>query len=214
MAAEIVEVLTAPSLFDVNVGLAGALGVINPLAAQLDAALSLGILPFQAELSAQLDASVALSLTMPSVSLAAALSAMADIQASIQAALAAAITMPGVGISADLSASIAAKLGLLSVLIDGMLAVKIPALGLAGELAAALAAGPVVLLAFDGVVSSPATMQEIGAAIATKFGGPVGESPNTIQSSDNIVGMMIIAKGSAVFTAFGGIFGIPSPLVP
>jgi hypothetical protein len=186
MPADINEIMTA-SLGGINVGLAAAAGVINPLAAQIDAGISLGLSPLQVDLAAQFDAAVSLSITPPSLQLEAALAALIDLEASIRAAL----LMPSITVGADVSAAISAKIGMIQALIEGMIAIKIPALGIAAQMAAAMSAGTAVLLSFNGIADPQADLETIGGAIAAKFSAPIGDNSGPILPTDPVAGVII-----------------------
>jgi hypothetical protein len=204
-------------LGDFNFGLTGALGVINPLAAQLDAAVSLGLGPLQADLAAALDASLGvqaqLSLTVsnPLADIAAAIAALVELQASLQASLA----LPTISINADLSAqasisaALSARLGGLQLLLDAIIAVKIPAVKLLGDLQAALGAD-VEVLSYDGLPSAgpppDGTLADMGNKIQALFSSGVGG----IGPNDQVSGIIVLASVVASFDAMGAIM-VTSP---
>lgn len=211
-----VELVTSATLGELNVGVAAAVGFLNPLGAQVDALLSLGIGPTQFELAAQFNASLAaqasisLQIGNPLASLNAAISALA----ALQAALSAALSLPPVqlGLSAELSASVAlaatlsAKLGALSILIEAALAIKIPAVQLAAELSASLGAGPVFLHQFSNDTLGN-TFTDIGG-----FSGGMsdpGAPANNIASGDTVFGFILTTKAPTAFAGMQAIFATP-----
>jgi hypothetical protein len=222
--ADTVDQLYVQTLGFINVGVSDLSGIINPLAAQLDAAISLGLAPLQAELSASLDASLSLqaslslSVTDPLASLRAALQAAIELQASLSAALALPpLQLPSVeaelSASAALAASLQARLGAIQLLIEAMLSIKIPALQLADL---PLGAGPIVLLAFDGLdILAPTgtfmTLAEAGTKIQAKFAAGIGNpSPPAppdeyIAPGDLASGFIMVTKVSAAFAALQSI---------
>lgn len=199
------------TLLDVNVGLAAAVGLLNPLAAQLDAVIALGLGPLQAQLAAELqavlgiNASLALSFN-PLASIQAALTALAALQAALQAALA----IPNLEINASIAANLQvaavlqAQLGLLNAIISASIAIKIPAIQALAQLNAALSAGPVTLLSFgvDSGSFTPLSLTTIGgqvqAAFSTGVAGP-------INPGDLVAGVILVTASP---TAFAGIQAI------
>ena len=211
-----VELVTSATLGELNVGLAAATGFLNPLGAQIDALLALGIGPLEYDLAAQFNAAIAAQATLslqisnPLAALQAAISALAQ----LQAALSAALSLPPiqVSLSAELSASAAlaatlsARLGGLSILIQAALAVKIPAVQLAAQLAASLSAGPVFLHQFTGD-SLSGTMADIGA-----FSGGMsdpGNPGNNILAGDSVSGFLFTTKNPTAFAGMQAIFATP-----
>lgn len=210
------------SLLDFNVGLAVAVGLINPLSAQLDALLSIGLGPFQAELAAQLNASLALqasisiSIGNPLAALQLAIGALAQ----IQAALTAALQFPpiNIGLSAELTASAAiaatltARLGLLSVAIQLAIQIKIGAVKAAAELQASLALGPVFAIPFDPGGGS--TLASIGADIQGQFASGLSTQPTdpghpaVIAPGDPVYGVILITSVPAVSAALSAIITV------
>jgi len=214
-----VDELFTGGLGDINVGAAAAVAFLNPLSAQMDAMLAFSLGPLVADLSVQLDASLALSATLalsisdPFANIKAALEALIELQASLTAALALpplVLSLSAeISASAALSAALSAKLGGLNLLVDAAIAVKIPAVKAAASLSASLAAGPFVILGFDGLdVLPPAdgnmTLQQVGNAIQAKFSGTIGSGP-TISSSDQVSGVIIVTKAPLAFSALGNL---------
>ena len=72
-------------MVDFNVGAAAAVGFLNPMGAQLDALLALGLGPFQAALAAQFNASLALQAALSLTLAAGDLDIVAQLKASIAA---------------------------------------------------------------------------------------------------------------------------------
>lgn len=159
-----------------NVGLAVAAGLLVPLSAQLDALISIGIGPFQIELSLQFSATLAANATLtlqigdPTAALQLAISALAQ----LQAALSAALSLPTISLSlsAELGAGVAlagalsARLGILSIAIEIALQIKLGALAAAADLQASLTAPGIAAVAFAGE-----DFATNGAKIASLFGG-------------------------------------------
>lgn len=214
-----VDELFTGGLGEINVGAAAAVGFLNPLGAQVDAMIAFGLGPLQLDLAASLDASLALAASLslsvsdPLAAIRAALAALIELQASLTAALA----LPPLTLSlgaelsaaASLSAALSAKLGGLKLLLDAAIAVKIPAIKAAAGLSASLAAGPFVILGFDGldVLSPPdgtMTLQEVGNQIQSLFSGTIGSGP-TISSTDNVSGVIIVTKAPLAFSALGNL---------
>ena len=204
------------TLLDLNVGAAAAVGVINPLSAQLEAALfgSFGLGSFNAELQAQLSAAVGLNATLtlavsdPTANFQLALAAIAQLQASIQAAMQ--LGLPSIGIeigaqlgaSAALGASLSAKIGGLSLLIEAALEVKLGALNLAAELQANLSAGPIVVATFG--FDADMTAQQVGSEAAVLFAGGL---PG-ILATDNVFGIMVVTKSPSVAASIKAMFKV------
>lgn len=216
MSTSINDVLSG-SLGAANIGAAGAVGVLNPLAGQLDAAIAFGLGPLQADIAASLSAAVSLqaSLTLqftdPFSAIRSALQALIELQGSLTAALAlppvALSVSAELGAAAAVAAALTAKLGAIKALLDGAVAIKTPAVRLAADLAASLAVGPVVVLSFDGLNVSGsggppgATLQEVGNLIASRFSSPVG-SP-AILPTNAVSGIIILTTSTAAFSALG-----------
>ena len=218
MAATIDEVLVG-SIGSANFGIADTLGVINPLAAQLDAMIAFGLGPLQIDLAASLDASISFSASLalqvadPFANIRAALFAIIELQASLTAALSLpplTITLGAeIGAAAAFSAALSAKLGAIQLLLEAAVNIKIPAVQLAATLSAAIAAPGVVLMSFDGI-SDPTTLDTIGDLISTKFDSAIGVPPTTgapvggeIQSTDPVAGVIMVVKSASVFANLG-----------
>jgi hypothetical protein len=164
------------TLASVNFAAAGAVAALLPLCAELDAFIGVTLGPLQADLTAQFTAAANfsiranLAITSPFLSATLVLQALASLQGALQASLALpSIAFGGVDVSASLalSAALKIKLGLLNAAIKAMLAVKIPAVDLAGRIGAALTAGPVILVEFGSAGTS--TLVGAGADIAGLF---------------------------------------------
>ena len=211
-----VTLVTSTTLGGLNVGLAAALGFINPLSAQIDALIALGIGPFEFDLAAQFNAalaaqaSISLQISDPLAALNAAIAALASLQASLSAAL----SLPPLtlGLSAELSASAAlaatlsAKLGGLAIAVAAALAIKIPAVQAAAVLAASLSAGPVFLHQFTGDTLS-GTMTEI-SGLSAGMSDP-GNPSNNLVSGDSVSGFLFTTKDPGAFVAMSSIFATP-----
>lgn len=201
------------NLIDFNVGLAAAVGVINPLSAQLDALLSLGLGPFEAELAASFNASLAAQATLtlqigdPFASLQLAIAALAQLQAALIAALT--FPIPSLSISAELSASIAlagalsARLGLLKLLIEAALRIKFGAVQLAADLSAAINLGPAFAFTFAGD-----TLAVTGGQISALFAGGLSDPPASILPGEVVTGVIILTKVPAVGVALNAIITV------
>lgn len=185
------------SLLDFNASGALAVGVINPLALQLDAALfgSLGLGALQANFQAQLDAAlkasldIGLNISNPYIGFQLALAGIAQLQAQISAALSGAL--PAVSLEASgqlaataaLVASLEVQIGGLQALIEGMLQLKAPAVQLAADFQASLSLGPVYVLAWEG---------ETKAAVRARFDAMSGLSGSTY-------GILVITEAPQVW---------------
>lgn len=211
-----VTLVTSATLGELNVGLTAAVGFLNPLGAQIDALLALGLGPFEADLALQFNAalaaqaSISLQIGNPLAALQAAIGALAALQAALQAAL----TLPPVQLSlsaeltasAALAATLSARLGGLSILIQAALAIKIPAVKAAASLAASLSAGPVFLHQFTAD-SLSGTMTEIGG-FSSGMSDPFNPS-NNIASGETVSGFLFTSKDPAAFVAMQAIFSTP-----
>lgn len=200
-------------LIDFNVGLAAAVGVINPLSAQVDALLSVGLGPFQAQLSASLNASLAASATFslqigdPLAALQLAISALAQIQAALQLAL----QFPPIQLSlsaelsasAALAASLSAQLGLLNLAIQAALQIKLGAVKLAAELTANLSAGPVFAFTFSGD-----TLSTTGTQIQGLFAAGLVDGPASIAPGEVVDGVVLLTKVPSVSAALSAIITV------
>lgn len=198
------------NLIDFNVGLAAAVGFINPLSAQLDALLAGGLGPFQADIAANLNASLAAQATLtlqvsdPLASLKLAIAAVAQLQAALTAALA----FPPVtlSVSAELVSSIAlagalsAKLGLIKALIQAALSVKLGAVKAAADLTAHLNAGPAFAFSFSGD-----TLGNTGTLIQGLFASGLSQGGNTILPSEVVTGVVLLTKVPSVSASLSAI---------
>lgn len=199
-----------------NVGLAAAVGLLIPVSAQIDALLSIGLGPFQAELAVQFSASLAAQATLslqigdPTIALQLAISALAQLQAALNAAL----TLPPINLSlsAELSASVAlaaalsARIGLLTAAIELALQIKLAAVEGAASLQASLGAGPVAAVAFSGE-----DFATNGSKLATIMsGGTVdGFSLSSVNGSDPVsFGVLLVAGSASVGAALSAIITI------
>jgi hypothetical protein len=207
-------------LIDFNVGAAAAVALLNPLGAQVDALLALGLGPFQALLAAQFNAalaasaSLALTISDPLSALRAAIAAVAQLQAALSAALA----LPPIqlSLSAELTASAAlaatlqGQLGGLQLLIRAALAIKIPAIQAAAQAYADLNVGPFFAIAFSG--SSTA---EVSSWLAGEVGsGGLTADSLTLPPTLPTFGVLIFAAASiaadaSAFAAFNAIISVP-----
>jgi len=202
-------------MVDLNVGLAAAAGFLNPLGAQIDAMLSAGLGPLQFDLGVQFDAALSLQATLsiqvgnPLAALQAAIAAVAQLQVALQAALSLpAITVSigaELGASAALGAALAVKLGALELLIAAALNIKIPAIKFAAEMAANLSAGPLILARFGGQPTD--TLASSGADIASTFGSQLSIDGVTIDPSDPVLGIILVAGTPSVGASFNALFG-------
>jgi hypothetical protein len=197
------------TLGDFNIGLAAAIGLLNPLSAQLDLLLSLGLGPLMADLSVQLNVSLAMQATLslqisdPTVSLQLAISALAQ----LQAALSAALSLPtiSVSISAELSASVALsaalalKLGGLQLLIQAALQIKIAAMKFAADFALSLS-----LPGFSGFTFQGEPLSTTGGQINALFSaGWAG-----FDTDPNVWGIVLMVKDAALFTSMSAIITV------
>ena len=211
-----VQLVTSATLGELNVGLAVAVGFLNPLGAQIDALLALGIGPFEFDLAAQFNAalaaqaSISLQISDPLAALNAAIAALASLQASLSAALSLPPLQLGLsaelGASAALAATLSAKLGGLTIAVSAALAIKIPAVQAAAALAASLSAGPIFLHQFTGDTLS-GTMTEIGG-FSSGMSDP-GNPGNNILSADSVSGFLLTTKDPAAFAAMQAVFATP-----
>jgi hypothetical protein len=211
MTATLDEVLVG-TLGEANIGLAAGVASLNPLAAQLDAMIAFGLGPLQSDISASLDASLSLQATLaltlsdPTANIRAALQALIELTGTLTAALSLPPTVLDVsaelGASAAISAALTAKLGAISLLLDAAVSVKIPAVRLAADLAAAISAGSIVLLSFDGF-SDPTDLQTIGGLIDSKFSTGIGGG--LIGPTDSVAGIIMVAESPSVFASMGAI---------
>jgi hypothetical protein len=203
-------VVMAATLGEINVAAKASLLALNPLLAQVDFALfgSLGIGALQANLQAQLQAALKASLDIglnignPFAGFQLALAGIAALQAQITLALAGGI--PTISIEATgqlsamaaLAAALEIQIGGLEALIQGALAVKIPAVSFAADLQASLGAGPVFLLSFEDMALSAA-----GTSIGGSFSTGLNHSGNTIAPGDVCSGIILVTKNPTAWSA-------------
>lgn len=198
----------AGTLANIDIGVAGALGVLNPLLAQVDLTLfgSLGVGAIQANLQAQLTAAlqaqldIGLSIANPLAGFQIALAGLAQLQAQITAALAGSIPAVSLDVTTQLSASAAfaaaleAQIGGLEALIQAGIAVRMPALTLAGQLQGALDAGPVFVISWENV-----PLANAGSSINSDFGAGLVLGPNNIDPSDTTYGILLVTKAPSAW---------------
>lgn len=213
----------AISLIDFNVGAAAAVAFLNPLSAQLDALLALGLGPFQAALAAQFNAALSaqaqlsLSLSIGDIGIIAALQASIAALAQLQAALAGALALglPPIQLSlgaeltatAALAATLQVQLGGLQLLIEAALAIKIPAVRAAAQLTAALSVGPFYCISFsDTTVGNVVTW--LNARTELKSPVDIGV-PALPYSQTGVFGVLIFGQGTSAKASFDAIISVP-----
>ena len=201
------------TLGEINVGLVAALGVVLPLAAQLDLSLSVGLGPFKAELSAQLNASlsaqasISLQIGDPTFALQLAINAVAQLQAALQAAL----SLPPISLSltaelgatAALAGSLSARLGGLSLALEAAIRVKLGALRLAAQLEAHLSAGPVFAFTFG-----EDTLAATGSQIQALFAAGLEDGSNVVEPGEVVYGVVLLATLPSVSASLSAIITI------
>lgn len=214
MALTIIE---SGGLGEFNVGLNAAVGFLNPLGAQIDALISAGLGPFQADLSARLNAALAaqagLALQVsvnPIASLQVLLSAVAGLQAALQAALSLSL---GLGVNTQLSAqlsvvsalsgTLAVQLGALKLAVQLALQVKIPALRLAAELNASLTANPVFFIVYEGNLGT------VGSELQAAYNAGLVDGSNQILPTSDVYGITLLSDVNIVKDALKTIFKSP-----
>jgi hypothetical protein len=202
-----------------NVALAAAIGLINPLAAQIDLMLALGLGPLEFDLALQfnaalaLQASLSISMVNPLEAIQLAIQALASLQASLAASLA--LPMPSISadisVAASLAGALSAKLGGLKVLIAAALAIKIPAIAWAAEFAASFGLGPLLIQTFE----SP-QLNSAGAEIAGAYNSgltyhpPSGGGDITLGATDGpVYGIILTTQAQAAYTALTKILTVP-----
>jgi len=212
----------AISLLEFNVGAAASVALLNPLAAQLDAMIALGLGPFQLSLSAQFNAALAASASLALTlsvgdfaliaNLKAAISALAQLQAALAASLALGLPPVSLGLSAQLTltASLAAtlqvRLGAIQLLIKAALRVKIPAVKLAAQLSASLAVGPFFAVSFSGT-----TLSDVSSWLASEVvGGGLNADSHTLPSAQpDVFGVLLFGPNPSFSTSFSAIISVP-----
>jgi hypothetical protein len=198
------------TLGEFNVGLAAALGFLNPLGAQLDALIALGIGPLSFDLTARLNAllaaqaNIGLQLALdPRARLEAILAAIASLQAALTGALSLDLGLrltAELGLLGAISGAIGVQLGGLQLAIQAALAIKIPAMRALARLAAQLAVGPAFAVVANG------TMNEVGDNLGGELGQPsLTYDGNTIFGADQIYAILLFAKEPSVQVALQAI---------
>jgi hypothetical protein len=201
------------SLGSFNAGLTGAIALLNPLSANLDLLISLGLGPYQADLSVQFNAALSASATLtlqisdPLANLRLAISAVAQLQAALQAALS--LPTITIGLSAELSASMALagalsfKLGGIKLLLEAAIQIKIAAMKFVGDLQVGLSLLGAAAFSFSG---DP--MDVTGGQIQALFAGPIGPPGQEIQPTDIVHGVVLMTKLPAVKAALNVIIPV------
>jgi len=194
-----------------NVGLAAAIGFLNPLGIQIDALLAAGLGPFTAQLSAQLNASLAAQATLaiqfdPTANIRVLANALVQLQAALEAALVVDVSVgiqAELNIVADLAATLAIQLGGLRLAIEAALAIKIPALALAAELQAHMNA-TVFGFSFDGD-----TLATTGGDISTLFNSGLVDGAAEIGPGETVGGVVLLGSATLAIDAIFAIITIP-----
>jgi hypothetical protein len=214
----------AIKLLDFNIGAAAAVALLNPLGAQIDALIALGLGPFGLGLSAQFNAALAaqaslsLSLSIGDISLLASLKASIAALASLQAALAGALALglPPIQLSLGaeltatvaLAASLSVQLGSIQLLIKAALAIKIPAIKAAAGFAAALNAGPIFCIAFSGTtVRNVSTF--LDGEVANGQLEAVADSATLGVDTAGVFGVLLFGAAPSAKVGFDAIIAVP-----
>lgn len=200
----------AGALGGINLSSSASLSALTPLVQQVDFALfgSLGVGAIKADLQVQLEASlkasadISIGLLNPLVGFQRALAGIALLQAQLLAALAGGIPVVSIEVTTQLAAMAAfaslvtAKIGALEAITEAGIQAKIPAVDLITKLQAALAAGPVFLLSWDGT-----TLSSTGASIAADFSTGLIEGLNTITPGETVYGILLVTKSPTAWAA-------------
>lgn len=204
---------SSAALGEFNVGLAAALGIINPLGAQIDALIALGIGPLQFDLNARLNALLSTQINLglqlaldPTARLSAILAAIAGLQAAIAGALSldlsAKLTLE-IGLLGAITGAISVQLGGLKLAIAAAIDIKIPALKLAARLGAHLSAGPLFATVASG------TMNEVGSDLGAELGqSSLTYGSNTINGPDPVYAILLFAREPSVQLALQAIIKV------
>ena len=212
-------VVFAGGLGEINIAVSGALAVLNPLLAGVDLSLfgSLGLVSikenFQLQLNAALSASVSINLGLvnPLLAYQQLLDDIARLYADILRVLSQGF-IPAVSVEITtqisavlaLAASLELQIGNLTLLIQALLALKIPAFSVAGSLAAHLSAGSAIVISFDQN-TTPLTLAGAGSAIAAQFASGLSSGPATILPTEPVYGVVIVTKLPSTWAALQAI---------
>jgi hypothetical protein len=211
-----VSLLRAGTLGEINVGVAAAIPLINPMLVQFDANLygsfGLGAIVAQIELeyaaALQASAQIGIAIGDPLAPLYAAISAVAQLQASLEAAIA--IGLPSIALQAGftaalgLSAQLKLQLAGLEALLSASLSVKIPLIEFLAKLNAALSLGPFGAWTFDGQCTVVA--EELKTLMTGGIGAP--PMPSAIGPYDTVYGIMLLTKKPEAFAGIQFLFGV------
>lgn len=209
------EIVGSFNLIDINVAASASLTVFLPLLAQFDLNLS-GLIGVQVDISLQFNAALSASLSLgleisnPLASFLASLQGMIQLQASLQLAIS--LGLPtisaelNVGLSAQLAitAEFGVQIGLIVGLIEASISIKLAALNFIGTLQAALSAGPVFLLSYDG------TLAQSGSDLGVMFNAGLFDpaTSNAINPGDSVHGIALVTKDPAAWLAMGVLFKV------
>lgn len=207
----------AVSLGEFNVGAAAAVGLLNPLAAQIDGLIALGLGPFQASLNTQFNAALAAQMQLSIIgvndtlaALKASIAAVVSLQASLQAALA--LGLPPISLGAEIGAqgalalTLKAQLAGLQGLIRAALAAKVPAIQGASALGGALSAGPFFAVSFSGV-----QLQAVSSWLASEVAaGGLSADSQVLASNEQTFGVLVFGTNPSFQAAFGAIIAVPT----
>mgnify|MGYP001483989540 CR=1 FL=1 len=200
------------TLADVNIGLLAALGLLNPLALQIDLFVNaqLGLGPLLADLEIQLNAAfaafaaVGLQVSFPFFAVNALLAVLANLTATIQAAIA--LGLPSVSLTlsaqltalADLIGFLEFRIGGIRALIEAGVGLKIPALELIAQMNATLTA-KVHLISFTGDF-----LINTGADIAALFAAGLGP-PDYIDPFEVCHGVLMVTNDIGAYGSLSAI---------
>lgn len=206
-----VNILGALPIGGINVAASAAVGVVAPLLAQIDLALfgAFGLGPLQADIALQFNAAIDLELTL-GLTISdpfAGIAALANLLASLQLVLPTVSVSAAIGANIALAAALGIKLGGITLLIDLMLAVKLPAVSFFANLAAALSAGPVFLLNFESLILDGG-LAGAGAQIAAQFAAGLVSGASSISPFEPVYGVILLTKEPTVFASLGTVLKI------
>ena len=193
----------AGTLGQVNVGVAGAISVLNPLLLELDLALfgSLGLGALQFSLQAQLQALIQMQLDL-GLALTGAFGIEIILAAQIALSLPSLDLAASFSASAALAASISLQLGGIEAFVAAALALKIPATTLAAQLQASLGLGPLFVLAWENI-----TLAGASAGISADFNSPGGLvfDSNVITPLQSTYGVVLVTATPSVWVGLQGL---------
>ena len=190
---------------EVSFAASAAVGLLRPIAAQIDLFLGSVVGPIQAELQSSLKTSLELAV---GVSLDSPLEQLKDLMRlllQLEAALALGLSAPSLNTSASAHARLAAalklKLAAITAAVEALVRLKTPALDLAAQVAASFGLGGVALLEFEA-----ASLEGAGRELEAALSAGLDVDGVVIEPDAPVYGLALVTKSAAANAALRLIF--------